>query len=60
MQLVRMVLGGVLENWRQSNKKNELFAEHLGDKSYYWPTGTEPIDDRNRLFAMYHRRTDNL
>lgn len=33
----------------------ELFAEHLGDKSYYWPT-----DDRSRLFAMYHKRTHKL
>ena len=38
----------------------ELFAEHLGDKSYYRPTGTEPKDDRSRLFAMYHKRTHKL
>ena len=38
----------------------ELFAEHLGDKSYYRPTGTEPKDDRSRLFAMYHKRTQKL
>ena len=38
----------------------ELFGEHLGDSAYYCPTGTEPKDDRSRLFAMYHKRTHQL
>ena len=38
----------------------ELFTECLGNKAYHSPTGQEPKDDRTRLFAMYHKRTDKL
>lgn len=38
----------------------ELFTQCLGPKAYYRPTGKEPIDDRSRLFAMYHKKTHNL
>lgn len=33
----------------------ELFHEHLGEKSYVCSTGTEPKDDRTRLFAHISR-----
>ena len=32
----------------------ELFSHHLGKKAYYMFNGNEPVDDRSRLFAMYH------
>lgn len=38
----------------------ELFTQCLGQKAYYRPTGEEPIDDRSRLFAMYHKKTHSL
>ena len=34
----------------------ELFSQCLGTKAYTRPTGTEPMDDRTQLFAMYHKR----
>lgn len=48
--------------WQKELMKElyELFAENLGDKSYYRPTGTEPKGDRSRLFAIYHKRTQKL
>jgi superfamily II DNA helicase RecQ len=47
----------VLVFCRKREHVRELFHEHLGEKSYVCPTGTEPKDDRTKLFAMYHRRT---
>ena len=38
----------------------ELFEHCLGPKGYVLPTGEEPMDDRTRLFAMYHKKTHNL
>ena len=38
----------------------ELFSQCLGQKAYYRPTGQEPVDDRTRLFTMYHKKTDKL
>ena len=38
----------------------ELFSQCLGQKAYYRPTGQEPVDDRTRLFAMYHKKTHKL
>ncbi|XP_028419193.1 uncharacterized protein LOC114544901, partial [Dendronephthya gigantea] len=38
----------------------ELFTQCLGPKAYYRPTGKEPVDDRSRLFAMYHKKTHSL
>ena len=38
----------------------ELFTQCLGPKAYYRPTGKEPMDDRSRLFAMYHKKTHSL
>ena len=38
----------------------ELFSQSLGPKAYTWPKGTEPMDDRTRLFAMYHKKTHDL
>ena len=38
----------------------ELFTQCLGPKAYYTPTGKEPVDDRSRLFAMYHKKTHSL
>ena len=38
----------------------ELFSQCLGPKAYYRPTGQEPVDDRTRLFAMYHKKTHKL
>lgn len=38
----------------------ELFSQSLGAKAYVRPEGTEPMDDRTRLFAMYHRKTHDL
>lgn len=38
----------------------ELFSQCLGPKAYCKPTGQEPMDDRSRLFGMYHRKTHNL
>lgn len=38
----------------------ELFSQSLGPKAYVRPQGTEPMDDRTRLFAMYHKKTHDL
>ena len=38
----------------------ELFSHHLGTKGYYMPHGNEPMDDRSRLFAMYHKKTHKI
>ena len=38
----------------------QLFSQCLGPKAYYRPTGQEPVDDRTRLFTMYHKKTDKL
>ena len=38
----------------------ELFSQCLETKAYTRPTGTEPVDDRTRLFAMYHKKTHDL
>ncbi len=38
----------------------ELFSHRLGAKGYYMPHGNEPMDDRSRLFAMYHKKTHKL
>lgn len=38
----------------------ELFSQCLGPKAYHRPTGQEPLDDRTRLFAMYHKKTHKL
>lgn len=38
----------------------ELFSQSLGPKAYVRPEGTEPMDDRTRLFAMYHKKTHDL
>ena len=38
----------------------ELFHNSLGIKSYFRPNGNEPLDDRCRLFAMYHKTTHGL
>ena len=38
----------------------ELFSQSLGPKAYTRPKGTEPMDDRTRLFAMYHKKTHDL
>jgi superfamily II DNA helicase RecQ len=38
----------------------ELFHTSLGIKSYYRPNGNETLDDRSRLFAMYHKKTHDL
>jgi ATP-dependent DNA helicase RecQ len=38
----------------------ELFMQHMGEKAYYMPTGEEHMDDRSRLFAMYHKKTNKL
>ena len=38
----------------------ELFSQCLGPKAYHRPTGKEPVDDRTRLFAMYHKKTHKL
>ncbi|XP_028406817.1 uncharacterized protein LOC114529262 [Dendronephthya gigantea] len=38
----------------------EAFLEALGQESYVLPTGQESIDDRTRLFAMYHKKTNHL
>ncbi|CAB4006726.1 Hypothetical predicted protein [Paramuricea clavata] len=38
----------------------ELFTQCLGQKAYYRPTGEEPINDRSRLFAMYHKKAHSL
>ena len=35
----------------------EIFTHHLRENAYYMPTGNEPMDDRSRLFAMYHKKT---
>lgn len=35
----------------------EIFTHHLHENAYYMPTGNEPMDDRSRLFAMYHKKT---
>ncbi len=39
---------------------NELFHTSLGIKSYYRPNGNETLDDRCRIFAMYHKKTHDL
>ena len=38
----------------------ELFSEHLGTQAYYRPSDQEPVDDRSRIFAMYHKKTHKL
>ena len=38
----------------------ELSEHCLGPKGYVLPTGEEPMDDRTRLFAMYHKKTHPL
>ena len=38
----------------------ELFCQSLGPKAYARPKGNEPLDDRTRLFAMYHKKTHDL
>ena len=38
----------------------EFFSQSLGPKAYAWPKGNEPLDDRTRLFAMYHKKTHDL
>ena len=38
----------------------ELFHNSLGIKSYNRPNGNETLDDRCRLFAMYHKKTHDL
>lgn len=38
----------------------ELFSQSLGPKAYARPKGNEPLDDRTRLFAMYHKKTHDL
>ncbi len=35
----------------------ELFTQCLGQRAYYRPNGNETVDDRSRLFAMYHKKT---
>lgn len=37
----------------------ELFSQSLGPKAYTRPKGTEPMDDRTQLFAMYHKKTQS-
>lgn len=38
----------------------ETFHEALGINSHLLPSGQEPMDDRTRLFAMYHKKTRPL
>lgn len=38
----------------------ELFSQSLGPKAYVQPQGTEPMDDRTWLFAMYHKKTHDF
>ena len=38
----------------------EVFHEELGPDSYVLPSGEEPMDDRTRLFAMYHKKTSDI
>ena len=38
----------------------ELLTHCLGPKACYTPSGKKPVDDRSRLFAMYHKKTRNL
>lgn len=38
----------------------EVFDQSLGPKGYVLPTGKEPMDDRTRLYAMYHKKTHML
>lgn len=38
----------------------ELFSQSLAPKAYAQPKGNEPLDDRTRLFALYHKKTHDL
>ncbi|CAB4004938.1 Werner syndrome ATP-dependent helicase, partial [Paramuricea clavata] len=40
------------------NKPN--ISEHLGTHAYYRPSDQEPVDDRSKIFAMYHKKTHKL
>ena len=45
---------------RKQHMKFQIFTHHLRENSYYMPTGNEPIGDRSRLFAMYHKKTHQI
>ena len=38
----------------------QLFNQSLGPKAYVQSQGTEPLDDRTRLFVMYYMKAHQL